>query len=410
MNLAKRFPALESKDYRLWFFGQGISVIGTWLQNTGQSWLVLSITNSSFKLGLLNAVQYLPSLLLSVIIGPFLDIYPKRTILLWTQSLFAVAAAVLAAISFTGTAQYWHVLAIAACTGMLTAIDWPARQSFVSEMVNDRTAVVNAVALNSMLFNIARVIGPSIGGILIAAVGIPWTFAINALSYIAVILGLFLMEAGRTAKAKTVGKLGEDIREGWNFIRKDRAILTLLGVAGFVSLFMLNFSILIPAYSKLSLRLNAEGYGILMSALGAGALGAGLLMAWTGKRLRPKPRLIFISGAILAAGLVFTGIQRNMALASLSLALCGFGMASFTTMCNTSVQMRATEEMRGRVMAAYNLVFVGITPLGSLYTGGISEAWGPQAGFLASGLIGTAFIAFVILVVAPRVFGEKIRG
>ena len=197
MNIRKRLPAFESRDYRIWFAGQSISLVGTWLQNTGQSWLVLKLTNSPFKLGLLVSIQFLPSLILSVFIGPIIDRFPKRSILLFTQTMYALAAAALAVVAFGGHAQYWQVLIIAAVTGVISAVDWPTRQSFVGEQVNDRSAVVNAVALNSTMFNIARVVGPGIGGVLIAAVGIPWTFALNSVSFIAVIISLLLMKAGR---------------------------------------------------------------------------------------------------------------------------------------------------------------------------------------------------------------------
>jgi len=404
MNIKDRLPALASRDYRLWFVGQGISVIGTWLQNTGQAWLVLKLTNSPLKLGILTSVQYLPSLLLSLFIGPIIDRYPKRSILLWTQSLFAFFAALLAFIVFSGREQYWHVLAIAALTGLVTAVDWPARQSFVSEQVEDKDAVVNAIALNSTIFNIARVIGPAIGGALIAIVGIPWTFALNAISYIAVIGSLWAMRSGRVAYAPKSGHYRSDIREGLAYIKKRKSIGLLLAIVGVITTFLLNFNILIPSYAKLTLGLGADRYGILMSAMGVGAMLAGILMSLGGRALQPKPAYIFGAGFILSIAMILIGLQRNFIISAILLAACGFGMSSFATMCNTSVQIQSSSAMRGRVMAAYNLVFVGSTPLGSLYTGQISDMLGSDAGFLISGAIGLLFLLSMKFFVAPKVF------
>ncbi|MEJ5183561.1 MAG: MFS transporter [Rectinemataceae bacterium] len=406
MNLRERLPALASRDYRLWFAGQGISVIGTWLQNTGQAWLVLKLTNSPLKLGILTSVQYLPSLLLSLFIGPIIDRFPKRSILLWTQSLFALLAALLAGIVFSGQERYWHVLAIAACTGLVTAVDWPARQSFVSEQVEDRDAVVNAIALNSTIFNIARVLGPAISGALIAVVGIPWTFALNAVSYLAVIAGLWAMRSGRVAYAPGSGHWRGDIREGLLYIRKRKSIAVLLIIVGFISTFLLNFNILIPSYARLTLRLGAERYGLLMSAMGVGSMLAGILMSLGGRSLQPKPAYIFGAGFVLSIGMILIGLQHNFIISAVLLAACGFGMSAFATMCNTSVQIQSSPAMRGRVMAAYNLVFVGSTPIGSLYTGQLSDALGSSAGFLVSGMIGLVFLLYMRLFVAPKVFGS----
>lgn len=404
MQKQKRLPAFESRDFRLWFVGQGISVIGTWLQNTGQSWLVLKLTNSPMKLGLLSAVQYLPSLLLSLFIGPLIDTVPKRTILLWTQTLFALSAAVLAAVSFMGNEQYWVIMLISLFSGIVTAVDWPTRQAFVSEQVQDRSAVTNAVALNNTLFNIARIIGPAIGGVMIAAIGIPWTFALNAVSYLAVILSLVLMQSGRTAQKSKRGNFRTEVVGGIRYIRDNPAITSLLAIVCVISLFLLNFSITIPSFSKLTLGLGADAYGGLMSAMGVGALLAGLMMSLGGKELEPKPSHVYVSGFILSAGMILVGLQKNLILSGVLLAVCGFGMSFFTTICNTSVQMQCSDEMRGRVMSVYNIVFVGVTPFGSLYSGKVADSFGSGWAFLLSGLIGLVFLLFMKLFVTPRTF------
>lgn len=404
MNIRKRLPAFESRDYRLWFAGQSISLVGTWLQNTGQSWLVLKLTNSPFKLGLLISIQFLPSLILSVFIGPIIDRFPKRSILLFTQMMYALAAAALAVLAFGGHAQYWQVLAIAAVTGVISAVDWPTRQSFVSEQVNDRSAVVNAVALNSTMFNIARVVGPGMGGVLIAAVGIPWTFALNSVSFIAVIISLLLMKAGRKPTKSSKGSYAQEVREGSRYIAGNHVVMSLLAIAGVISLFLLNFNIFIPSFAKLTLGLQADGYGGLMSAMGAGALSAGVLMSLGGARLEPTPAYVYGSGFILAVAMVLVGIQRNLYVTALLLVFCGFGMAALSTMCNTALQMQSPDSMRGRVMAAYNLVFVGSTPIGALYAGKISDALGANMGFLVSGIIGVVFLGVMLFFVTPRAF------
>ncbi len=404
MNMRKRLPAFESKDYRLWFAGQSVSLIGTWLQNTGQSWLVLKLTASPLKLGILTSIQFLPSLFLSLFIGPIIDRFPKRSILLFTQTMFALSAAVLAVVAFGGHAQYWQVLVIAAFTGLITAVDSPTRQAFVSEQVHDKSAVANALALNSTMFNMARVIGPGIAGILIAIVGIPWTFALNSVSFIAVIISLLVMQAGRQPAKSEMEDYLEDVREGIQYIRRNQVIISLLVIVGIISLFLLNFNILIPSFAQLTLGLKADGYGGLMSAMGVGALAAGVLMSLGGSRLEPTPAYIFGSGFILSVAMVLVGMQHNFYVTGVLLVFCGFGMAALTTMCNTALQMQSPDHMRGRVMAAYNLVFVGSTPIGALYAGKISDALGANMGFLVSGVIGLVFLAIMLFLVTPRAF------
>lgn len=404
MSIRQRLPAFESRDYRLWFFGQGLSIIGTWLQNTGQAWLVLKLTNSPFKLGLITSIQYLPSLFLSIFIGPVVDLFPKRTILLCTQSLFALSAAILSWVCFTGHVQYWQVLLIAAVTGFVSVVDFPARQSFISEQVQDSKAIVNAVALNNILFNVGRLIGPAIGGLMIALVGIPWTFSLNSISYLAVIASLFLMRSGRAPSVASSGDFLGEIKKGYRYVVQDKVIMTLLVIAGALGLFAYNFNILIPSYAKLSLGLGSGGYGFLMSALGAGALIAAVAMSLRGSKLEPSPSLLFGSGLILCAAMILTGLQHRPLPAAIFLVFCGFGMAAFSTMCNTSIQMLSSPQMRGRVMSAYNLVWVGSTPIGSLYIGQVSDSLGAGAGFWISGAICLVFLLVMLFAVAPRVF------
>jgi MFS family permease len=404
VNIRKRLPAFESKDYQLWFAGQSISLVGTWLQNTGQSWLVLKLTNSPFKLGLLTSIQFLPSLILSIFIGPIIDRFPKRSILLFTQTMYALAAAALAVVTFGGHAQFWQVLVIATVTGLITAIDWPTRQSFVGEQVNGRSAVANAVALNSTMFNIARVVGPGIGGVLIAIVGIPWTFALNSVSFIAVIISLLLMKAGRKPTKSKMGSYAQEVREGGQYIFRNQVVMGLLMISGIISLFLLNFNITIPSFAQLTLGLQADGYGGLMSAMGVGALAAGVLMSLGGARLEPTPAYIYGSGFILAVAMILVGIQRNFYLTGLLLVFCGFGMAALSTMCNTALQMQSPDNMRGRVMAAYNLVYVGSAPIGALYAGEICDALGANMGFFISGVIGVVFLGAMLVFVTPRAF------
>jgi len=404
VNIRKRLPAFESKDYQLWFAGQSVSLVGTWLQTTGQSWLVLKLTNSPLKLGILTSIQFIPSLVLSVFIGPIIDHFPKRSILLFTQIMYALAAVALAVVAFGSHAQFWQVLVIAAITGLISAIDWPTRQAFVGEQVNDRSAVVNAVALNSTMFNIARVIGPGIGGILIAVVGIPWTFTLNAVSFIAVIISLLLMKAGRKPTKSSTGSYAQEIREGTRYIAGNQIIISLLIISGVISPLLLNFNIMIPSFSMLTLHLQADAYGGLMSAMGVGAMAAGVLMSLGGSRLEPTPAYIYGSGFVLAVAMVLVGIQRNLYLTGLLLVFCGFGMAALATMCNTALQMQSSDDMRGRVMAAYNLVWVGSTPIGALYAGKICDALGANTGFFVSGAIGVVFLGAMLVFVTPRVF------
>jgi len=270
--------------------------------------------------------------------------------------------------------------------------------------VNDRSAVVNAVALNSTMFNIARVIGPGIGGVLIAIVGIPWTFTLNAVSFIAVIVSLLLMKAGRKPTKSSTGSYAQEIREGTRYIAGNQIIISLLIISGVISPLLLNFNIMIPSFSMLTLHLQADGYGGLMSAMGVGAMAAGVLMSLGGSHLEPTPAYIYGSGFVLAVAMVLVGIQRNFYLTGLLLVFCGFGMAALSTMCNIALQMQSADDMRGRVMAAYNLVWVGSTPIGALYAGKICDALGANMGFFVSGAIGVVFLGAMLVFVTPRVF------
>jgi len=254
------------------------------------------------------------------------------------------------------------------------------------------------------MFNIARVIGPGIGGVLIAIVGIPWTFALNSVSFIAVIISLLLMKAGRKPTKSKMGSYAQEVREGTQYIVQNQVIISLLAIAGIISLFLLNFNIIIPSFAKLTLGLQADGYGGLMSAMGVGALAAGVLMSLGGTRLEPTPAYIYGSGFILAVAMILVGIQRNFYLTGLLLVFCGFGMAALSTMCNTALQMQSPDRMRGRVMAAYNLVFVGSTPIGALYAGKICDALGANKGFFVSGVIGVVFLGAMLAFVTPRTF------
>ena len=286
----------------------------------------------------------------------------------------------------------------------MTAVDWPARQAFVSEQVLDKTAVTNAVALNNTLFNIARVIGPALGGILIAAVGIPWTFALNALSFIAVIASLVMMEAGRTPVRAERSDMKTEVVGGIKYIRDNPAIMSLLAIVGFLSLFVLNFNVTVPSFSKIALGMGSDAYGGLMAVMGAGALAAGLMVAFGGDKVEPKPAFVYAAGFILCIGTILVGVQRNLILSGLFLAVCGFGMSLLTTMCNTSVQMQSSDKMRGMVMSVYNLVFVGVTPFGSLYSGLIADWLDTGWAFTLSGILGVAFLLYMRIFVTPKSF------
>jgi MFS family permease len=361
-----------------------ISLAGSWMQMTAQAWLVLTLTGSALKLGLVSALQFTPVLLLTLYAGVLADRFPKRKILLLTQVSLALFAFALAFLTLSGQVRFWHVACLAALSGTARAFDAPARQSFFVEMTG-KEDLLNAVALNSTIFNLARVVGPALAGVTIKALGTGWAFLINGLSFFAVIYALWVMTVpDRARRAGGRSALGE-IREGLAYIRGTPAVLGVIVLLGAISTLALNLNVLVPLLAREVLELDSSGYGFLMSALGAGALLGSVGLATYGTEGR-QARLIVAGAVLLGTGEVALGLVGSPVLAAVVLFGCGAAMVTYLASSNTSVQTAVPDELRGRVMSVYFLVFGGVTPLGAFLTGALAERLGTPAAF---GVVGS---------------------
>ncbi len=383
----RTFLALGSYNYRLFFAGQLVSVTGSWMQTTAQSWLILQLTHSPFMLGLLITIQYLPVTVAGPLGGVVADRLPKRSILIATQSAFAIAAAVLAVLTLTGRPHPLFVFGIVFAFGIINIVDGPTRQAFVTEMVGP-SQLSNAVGLNSLVFNSARVVGPAMAGLVIAATGVGWCFALNAASYVAVIVGLWYIRTSALHRpAPAPGRpsgTGRQLREAIAYVRRSPDLLLAIGLVSVVSTFTLNFSVFLPALARNSLHVGATGFGLLSGALGVGALGAALLVAYRG---RADWRALLVGCAALGLFQILAGIAPDLPLAMGALALAGAGMITYTATTNSLVQLSAPAHLRGRVMGLYLWIFLGTAPVGSLATGAIEQAGGARLGMAVAGTL-----------------------
>jgi MFS family permease len=387
-TLTRGFAALRHPNYRLYFFGQLISLIGTWMQTVAQSWLMLQLTGSAVALGIVNALQMLPVLLVGMFGGVFADRVPKRRLLVITQTVQMLLALILAVLVTTGTVQVWHVYVLATGLGLANAFDMPTRQAFVVEMVG-RDDLMNAVALNSMQFNAARIVGPALAGVSIAALGVAGSFYANALSFLAVIGGLLLMRTDRffAVEAPRREPVFKSMAEGCRYVLRTPTVMLITFMVGALGLFAFNSNVLIPLFASDVLHVGAQGYGLLMAAMGAGSLGAALVAAFV-QRSRWE---MIVGGAIgfCLFELVFA-FSHVYWLSIALLGLAGFALISFFTSANTGIQQNVPDRLRGRVMGAYMTVNMGVTPIGNLATGAMAAAFGAPAAMAigaAAGLV-----------------------
>lgn len=374
-------------------------MIGTWMQNIGQAWLVLQLTDSAYKLGVVSALQFLPMTFFSLLAGPFIDRFPKKRILLLTQTSLMVLAFSLAVLTWLQAIAYWHILVLAVLLGLVNTLDIPARQSLVIELVG-KECLMNAIALNSTVFNLGRIVGPAIAGLLIGLLGIAPCFFINGFSFFAVLISLLLIRTGAPVTEKKGQDITREIREGLQYIRHSRAIILPLIMLGFLSTFTMNYNVLVPVFAKENLAQGALGFGILMTALGAGSFAGALTLA-AGSQKGPQKQVLYGCGLGSAAGLMLLSFVRQYWLACLVLGLIGFCAIAFIATANTTVQINSQDGMRGRVMSVYSLVLAGFAPLGSLFAGKVAEVLGAGWSILISGLIGLVAVITVFRVDRP---------
>jgi MFS family permease len=390
MRLPAGLAALNHRDFRIFWVGQLVSLVGNWMQSVGQSWLVLDLTGSAFKLGLIGTLQFLPVLLFSLFAGAVIDRLPKRRVLLVTQSILMVLALLLAALVKSGHVQYWHIAVMAVVLGCVNTVDMPARQSYVVEMVG-KEDLVNAIALNSAIFNGARMIGPAVAGALIAKYGVGTAYLLNGASFVAVISALLAVRAEGLPAPRKNTTVFEEVKEGLRFVWRTPVTFLMLSLLLVVSIFVLNWNVLVPLLAKQVLGLEAQGFGFLMSSLGAGALLGALVLAQLGRKRSLFP--VVVGGAIaVAVTALAMGFVRAPLPAQVLLFVIGIAQILFTACCNTTVQVTTPDALRGRVMAIYSLVFAGVAPIGSMMTGTVTEAWGASVGFLFGGSMGLAAV------------------
>lgn len=387
--------ALNHRDFRLFWFGQLVSLIGTWMQSVGQSWLVLDLTDSPFKLGFVGTLQFAPMLLLAFVAGAVADRVFKRRLLLATQAALMLQAFALAALVGTGHVQYWHVALLACLYGLANTLDMPTRQSFIADLVG-RDDVVSAIALNSAVFNGARLVGPAVAGVLIARYGVGIAFLLNGLSFLAVIIALLRIRTEGSPRPASGTTILEEIVEGVQYAVRTPLIALVLSLLLSVSLFVINYNVLVPLVAREVLHEDAHGFGLLMSALGAGAVTGALALALLGSS-RPSLGVLVGAAAVVSGATVALAAVRHFGLAVFVLIVIGFAQILFTASCNTTLQVTAPDGVRGRMMSFYAFVFAGVTPIGSFFVGAVSETLGVPAACALGGGLGLLFVAALTL-------------
>ena len=393
LSLNRTFAALRHRNYRLFFCGQFVSLVGTWMQNVAQAWLVYALTNSPFKLGVVSFCSGVPALAFSLWAGVLADRTPKRRLLLVTQAVMMTLAFLLAAYVFLGTVAWWHVGILAFCLGTANAFDAPTRQAFVAEMV-DREELMNAIALNSAMFNSARIIGPALAGITLATMGAQWCFVLNGVSFLAVIAGLALMDVRPYVGAPSSESPLHQMREGVGYIWHHPTVRPLITLVAVSNLFSFGYMALLPAFAQDVLGVGSVGFGFMSTAVGLGALAGALILASLGNSQR-KGRILTAGNLIFPAMVVAVALSRSFHLTLACLAVAGFGFMTQNATTNTLVQTTVPDQLRGRVMSVYMMVFLGFYPIGALIAGTVAEGFGLPAGAAFGGLIGLAYGLYV---------------
>ncbi len=395
----KTFVALRHRNFRLFWFGQIISLSGTWLQNVARSWLVLTMSNSPFILGLVAFIGSIPIFLLSLLGGAFADRVNKRNLLLFTQSVLTILAFVLALLVYLKLIRIWQILVIEAIAGITLAFDTPGRQSFVAEMV-EKEDLLNAIALNSFIFNLARMIGPAIAGILITSVGIAGCFFLNGLSFFPVILALSLIRIKFSPPPQNVS-YARDIKEAFQYITNNRALFFLILMVGVTSIFGVSYLTLIPVFARDILRVGVRGYGYMMSGVGFGSLFGAIALATVGSYVR-KGKIIILASLLFSLLILIFSFQRIYIISLILLFGLGLCIIMQNVTVNTIIQEMVPDNLRGRVIAFYVIMFMGMFPIGSLIAGAMSQRFGAPAATASGGII-ILFWTLYILFFQPRV-------
>jgi MFS family permease len=400
VSATRTFSSLAIPNYRRYFTGQAISMIGTWMQMTAQSWLVLTLTKSATDLGVVVALQTLPMLLLGPYGGVVADRVNKRRFMVVLQSLMGVQALVLGLLSLTHHITFTAVCVLAVVLGLNNCFENPSRQSFVLEMVGPDD-LRNAVSLNSTLVNVARAVGPAVAGVLIATVGVGWCFMLNAFSFIAVVASLVTMDLSQLKPAAPMRRARGQLREGFRYVARTPKLAVPLLMMGLVGMLAYEFQVTLPVFAQHVFHGGAETYGIMTAAMGVGAVIGGLMTAARG---RTGMRALVLAALAFGVVLLFAAVAPVLAMAYVALAMVGYASVSFLSMANSTLQLETEPQMRGRVMALWSVAFQGSTPVGGPAIGWITAVAGARAGLGVGAL--SCFVAAGLGLVAIR----QLRG
>lgn len=384
-DFSHAWRALRHRNFRLFFGGQSISVIGTWMTRVATSWLVYRLTGSALLLGTVSFAGQIPTFLLAPIAGVVVDWIDRRKVLVLTQALAMVQSLALAALTLTNRITISEVLALSAFQGLINAFDMPSRQSFMVQMVEDRADLSNAIAINSSMVNMARLVGPSLAGLLIAVKSEGWCFLVDGISYIAVIVSLLMMRVPRAEEQRARTSTVTQLKEGWAYVAGSLPIRSILLLFGLLSLMGWPFMVLMPIFAAKILHGGPHTLGFLMGAVGIGSLASALSLVMR-RSVRGLTRVIPVAAVIFGIGLIAFGFSHHLWLSMLMMLVTGFGMMQGLTGSNTIIQTLVEENMRGRVMSYYTMAFVGMAPFGSLVAGAMAHAIGAPRTVVISGI------------------------
>lgn len=386
-RLNNPFSALKNRNYLIYWTCLCCSMTGTWMQNIAQPWLVYKMTGSPFLLGLTGALQYTPVLLFALFAGAVVDRISKKKIIQITQCSSFVVTLIPALLIWTGHIRYEYILICASLLGLINAFDMPARHTFVTEIVG-RKYTRNAIALNSAVFNGARVIGPALAGLIMSVWGIGFCYLLNSLSFLILFTGISFIKPVTTipVKAATRKHIISDIKEGILYLGKQPVLLENFLLIAVVATFAMNMGVLIPVFTKIIIGGDEATFGLIMSFMGIGSLIAALMIAAT-SHAAPSRKYLWIPPPLLGILLICMGFSSSLIVAILFMCFTGFLFVAFSSSSNSNIQLTSSDMLRGRVMSIYALVFAGSTPLGNLYAGFFTDRFGPRAGFIACGAI-----------------------
>jgi MFS family permease len=385
LTLPATLRTLRYRNMQLFFSGQTISLVGTWMQNVAQAWLVYRLTGSSVLLGLVSFAGQIPVFLAAPLAGIVADRFRRHRVVIATQTTSMLLAFALAALTLTGTVRIWHIFVLAALAGVVNAFDIPARQALIVDMVS-RDDLMNAIALNSSMFNASRVLGPAVAGLLVASIGEGWCFFANGVSYIAVIVGLLFIRVAAHKPVKQPGTPLEDVIEGFRFVIGSPPIHYLMILLGILSLTGMPITVLMPIFADRILHGGARGLGVLMGASGIGALAGALLLA-SRQSVKGLGRWVAISAGAFGISLIVFAVSRSYWLSCALLLPVGFAMMLEMGSSNTLIHTMSPDHLRGRVMSVYSMMFMGMAPIGALIAGVAAGRWGAPATVAGGGIV-----------------------